>query len=153
MSMRLVLTAILLCAFALISLPVSLPGQQATRDTDELENSSHYVPPSARQSVEIGNFYLRRKNYRGALSRYQEAAKDEPDYAPAYLGLGKVYEKMGKEQEALAAYHKYLDALPSQKQADEATEVHKAIRRLERELNREHKRASRTKQSPSSAKK
>jgi tetratricopeptide (TPR) repeat protein len=137
--MRSLLVALLLYLIALPGLPVPLPGQHTAPEPDELEANSHYVPPSARQSVEIGDFYFRRKKYRGALSRYEEAARDDPYYAEAYLGMGKVYEKMGKDGEALDAYHKYLDTLPSKKQADEATDVQTAIRRLERELNREQK--------------
>jgi len=150
--MRTILAALLLGVIALMSLPASLPGQHLAQDDGELESTYHYVPPSARQSVEIGNFYFRRKDYRGALSRFEEAAKDDPYYAPAYLGLGKVYEKTGRKRKALAAYHKYLNALPSQKQADEAKGVHKAIRRLERELAREHKRRAAAEQPSPSAK-
>ena len=92
------------------------------------------VIPSARKSVEIGNFYLKRKVYRGALSRFKEAARLEPDYAPAFLGLGRTYEQIGAPQKALEAYRTYLNDLPSEKQADEAKAVHKAIRRLQAEL-------------------
>ena len=151
--MRTILTVLLFCSFALASLPGLVLAQNEAPDYGELENPSHYVPPSARQSVEIGDFYFRRKDYRGALSRYEEAAKDDPYYAPAYLGLGKVYEKMGKKREALAAYHKYLNALPSQKQADEAKGAHKAIRRLAKELKREHKHSSTPQPSSSAARK
>lgn len=140
--MRAILTALLPCLVALMGLPGSLAAQHVVPESGEPESAFHYTPPSARQSVEIGNFYLRRKDYRGALSRYKEAAKDDPYYAPAYLGLGKVYEKMGKNREALAAYHKYLDKLPSEKQADEATAAHKAIRRLERQLRNKHGQSS-----------
>jgi tetratricopeptide (TPR) repeat protein len=139
LNMRSFLAALLLCLIALPGLPVPLPGQHTVPEPGELESTYHYVPPSARQSVEIGDFYFRRKKYRGALSRYEEAARDDPYYAEAYLGMGKVYEKMGKDREALAAYNKYLESLPSKKQADEATDVQKAIHRLERELNQEHK--------------
>ena len=144
--MRTILMALLFCTLALINLPVRLQAQHAVPDSGEVEDSFHYVPPSARQSVEIGNFYFHRKDYRGALSRYKEAAKDDPYYAPAYLGMGKVFAKMGRKRKALAAYHKYLNTLPSQKQADDATDVHKAIRRLERELKKgnRHSPATRT---------
>ncbi|MEJ2009289.1 MAG: tetratricopeptide repeat protein [Acidobacteriota bacterium] len=150
--MRHILTALLFCAFALASLPVSLSAQHVVPDTGKVPNNYHYVPPPAWKSVEIGNFYFRRKDYRGALSRYKEAAADDPYYAPAYLGLGKVYEKQGKNREALAAYRKYLDTLPSQKQADDATGVHKAIRRLERQLHREIKQSHGAPQPSSAAK-
>ena len=143
--MRTILTALLFGALALMSLTVPLPAQHAVPDSGRVEDSFHYVPPSALQSVKIGDFYFHRKDYRGALSRYEEAAKDDPYCAPAYLGLGKVYEKMGKKREALAAYHNYLNALPSQKQADEATEAHKAIRRLEHELKKGNSRSRATK--------
>jgi len=147
------LATLLLGVMAFLSLPTSLPAQHRAQDDGEIESSYHYVPPSARQSVEVGDFYFRRKDYRGALSRYEEAARDDSYYAPAYLGLGKVCEKMGKKHEALAAYQKYLSVLPSQKQADEAKDVHKAIRQLQRQIAREHRRQAAAEQPPPSAKK
>jgi tetratricopeptide (TPR) repeat protein len=105
-----------------------------------------YVPQGAPKCVEIGNFYFRRKDYRGALSRYLEAVRTDPSYAPGYLGLGQVYEKTGRKRKALEAYRKYLDVLPSEKQADEATDVHKAIERLEQELKRSPQKPARAKQ-------
>lgn len=107
-------------------------GQDQSRKARE-ENYT-YVSPPAWKSVEIGNFYFKRKNYAGALSRFKEAAQVDPDYAPAYLGLGKVYEKMGLKRKALEAYQRYLDELPSSKQAEEAKSAHEAIERLEKEL-------------------
>ncbi|TAM80928.1 MAG: tetratricopeptide repeat protein [Acidobacteria bacterium] len=143
---------LLLCLIGLTGLPIALPGQHKTPDTSELEATYHYVPPSASQSVEIGDFYFRRKKYPGALSRYEEAARDDPYYAAAYLGMGKAYEKMGRKREALAAYQKYLETLPSKQQADEATDAQKAIRQLERELN-QAPRSNRTAQKgPTAAK-
>ena len=53
-----------------------------------------YVSPGPAKCVEAGNVYLHRGALAGALSRFQEALKDDPHYAPAYLGLGKVYERM-----------------------------------------------------------
>jgi tetratricopeptide (TPR) repeat protein len=93
-----------------------------------------YSPPGAAKSVEIGEFYLKKKKYNGALSRFQEAVQENPAYAPAYLGLGHVYEKIGLKQKALDAYRKYLDALPSQKDALDAKEVQQAVARLEQQI-------------------
>ena len=81
-----------------------------------------------------GNFYLKRKKYKGALSRFQEAVQENSSYAPAYLGLGRVYEQIGLKQKALDNYKKYLDALPSEKDALEAKGVQRAMARLEREV-------------------
>lgn len=116
--------------------------QQPSRPRTQVQpdDSPAYVAPSPSKSVEIGNFYLRRKNYRGALSRFQEAVQTDPEYAPGYLGLGKVSEKLDLKQQALAAYQRYLDLLPSDRDAEEAKGVHQAITRLEHGLGQEEVR-------------
>ncbi len=115
-------------------LPVLLAAQTpyTPRHADSKSESGNFVytPPAPAKSVEIGNFYLRRKDYKGALSRFEEATRTDPNYAPAYLGLGKVYEKTGARQKALEAYQRYLDLLPSDKDAEDAKEVHRAMDRL-----------------------
>jgi tetratricopeptide (TPR) repeat protein len=108
--------------------------QQAQPAADKADPFRRYVSPSAQKSVEIGDFYLRRKKFKAALSRFQEALKTDPHYAPAYRELGKVYEKMGFWQKSLDAYRKYLDELPSAKDAREAKDIHKAIARLQKDI-------------------
>ncbi len=97
-------------------------------------NDWEYVSPGPAKCVEAGNVYLHRGALPGALSRFQEALKDDPHYAPAYLGLGKVYERMNQKRKALDAYRHYLDELPTAKKAAEAREAQRAIARLQREL-------------------
>lgn len=113
------------------------------------QESTPYSPPAAWKSVEIGDYYMRRKNYRGALSRYQEAVTTDPDYARGYLGLGKACEKLHFPQKALDAYQKYLDLLPSAKDAEEAKAVHRSIEKLRRELKKSPSSTSR--RAPASA--
>ena len=132
------LLAVTLLPAAFIALGAS--AQQGTnpdaRTAASVDINKPYEPPAASKSVEIGNFYLRKKKYNAALSRFREAAATDPHFAPAYLGLGRAYDKVGLKRKALDAYRHYLDALPSQKQADEAKDVHKDIKRLERQLNK-----------------
>ena len=94
----------------------------------------NYTTPGPAKCVEIGNLYLHKGNTKAALSRFEEAVKDNPHYAPAYLGLGKVYERMKEKQKALDAYQRYLDELPSAKEAADAQEVQRAVARLKRQL-------------------
>lgn len=116
--------------------PKQEPASAPVIDPDAPKYSTEkiYVPPGAVKSVEIGNFYLRRKKYNGALSRFKEAVAEDSGYAPAYLGLGKVYEHIGLKQKAMDAYKQYLDALPSEKDALEAKDVQRAVARLEQQL-------------------
>ncbi len=113
---------------------VPIAHAQKRAPYSDRQDDWHYSNPSAAKSVEIGNYYLRRKKLHAALSRFKEAVKTDPHYAPAYLGLGKVYQKTGLKQKALDAYQRYLDELPSEKEAQEAKDVHKAIAHLQRQL-------------------
>ena len=109
--------------------------QQPTKPGTPKDDPVRVLPSdSASKSVEIGDFYLRRRKYQAALSRFQDALKTDPHYAPAYRELGRVYEKMGQWKKSLDAYQKYLDELPSAKDAREAKEIHKAIARMQKEI-------------------
>ena len=113
---------------------VGAQKQQAQPAAVKADPMRNYASPSASKSVEIGDYYLRRKKFNAALSRFQEALKTDPNYAPAYRELGKVYEGMGLWQKALEAYRKYLDELPSARDAREAKSIHKAIARLQQDI-------------------
>lgn len=126
----------LLFLLALMAVPSAFPAARPQGDESKAAAQTHYVSPGPRKSVEIGDFYFKRRKYAGALSRYKEAVRMDPHYAPGYLGLGRVYEKMGLKQKALEAYHRYLDELPSEKQAVEAKDVHRAIERLQQSLGK-----------------
>ncbi len=132
--------------------PKSAPAVDPDAATYSTEKK--FVPPGAVKSVEIGNFYFKKKKYNGALSRFQEAIQEDSGYAPAYLGLGRVYEQIGLKQKALDAYKKYLDALPSQKDALEAKSVQAAVARLEQEFksqgSKRHGRAAHAQNTPQS---
>jgi len=112
-----------------------LMGQDKRPPEPETEEPEHrHNPQPAWKSVEIGDYYVIKKAYRAALSRYQEAMQVDPYYPQTYLGMGRVYDGLGLRQKALENYNKYLDLLPSAKDAEEAHEVHKAVARLERKL-------------------
>ena len=131
MMRRLLIGVVLLAALGAVARP-GLRAQEKSAGA-EPEEKPLYVSPGPAKSVEVGNFYLRKRDYRAALSRFKEAADADPTYAAAYLGLGRVYEKIGLRQKALDAYRKYLDALPSEKDAEDAKTVHRAMARLERQ--------------------
>jgi tetratricopeptide (TPR) repeat protein len=124
----------LICVAAATAMSLAGQSNGGPTSADTVAES----PPAPKVSVDIGNFYLHKKAYRGALSRFREAVRDDPDYAPGYLGLGEVYERLGRKREALAAYKTYLNKLPSERDAEKARGAHKAIKRLKRELASRH---------------
>jgi tetratricopeptide (TPR) repeat protein len=99
-----------------------------------IDDNWNYVSDGPVKCVEVGNYYLRKNKLEAALSRFQEALKANPHYPPAYLGLGKVYERMGLKPKALEAYKHYLDELPSAKDAAEAKDAQRAVARLQGEV-------------------
>ncbi len=127
-----------LTALALLVVMMASPAIRAQVPENPSQSSYdadwNYVSPGPAKCVEAGNVYLKKGSLPGALSRFQEALKDNPHYAPAYLGLGGVYERMNQKRKALEAYQHYLDELPSAKDAAEARDAQRAVVRLRKEL-------------------
>src|ERR1039458_2714642 len=84
-------------------------------------------PHKAAKSVEVGDFYFKRKNYRAAEDRYREALRYKDNDAVATIRLAVCLEKLGILDDARAEYESYLKILPHGPQAGEAQ---KAIDRL-----------------------
>jgi tetratricopeptide (TPR) repeat protein len=84
-------------------------------------------PHKAAKSVEVGDFYFRRKNYRAAEGRYRDALVYKDNDAIATIKLAVCLEKLGVLDDARAEYESYLKILPHGPQAEEAQ---KAIERL-----------------------
>jgi tetratricopeptide (TPR) repeat protein len=84
-------------------------------------------PHKAAKSVEVGDFYFKRKNYRAAEDRYREALRYKDNDAVATIRLAVSMEKLGELDDARAEYESYLRILPHGPQAGEAQ---KAVERL-----------------------
>jgi tetratricopeptide (TPR) repeat protein len=84
-------------------------------------------PHKAAKDVEVGDFYLKRKNYRAAEDRYREALLYKPNDVFAMFGLARSLEQLGEYDEARANYEGYLKILP---EGPLAPEVHKGLDRL-----------------------
>ena len=77
----------------------------------------------------MGDYYFKRRNYKGALERYKDALIYKENDAMANFRLGQTYEKMKQPQEAVAHYEAYLKILPHGTLSEEAG---KAIERLKK---------------------
>jgi tetratricopeptide (TPR) repeat protein len=84
-------------------------------------------PHKAAKSVEVGDFYFKRKNYHAAEDRYREALRYKDNDAVATMRLAVCLEKLGILDDARAEYESYLKILPH---GPQAVEAQKAIDRL-----------------------
>ena len=121
-------------------LPTPHPPQSKT-DSQSGESSSKeavdeapaYDPIQAAKNVEVGDYYFEEKNYRAALSRYQEALESKPDDPAIYLRLGRALDKLDEPVRAFENYDASVVADPAGPSADEAR---KGVERLRPELEK-----------------
>jgi len=84
-------------------------------------------PHKAAKDVEVGQWYLKLKNYRAALERFNSALTYKPDDADAIYGLAFTQEKLDLLSPAEQNYRKYLSVLPNGPKSKEAEEALKRI--------------------------
>lgn len=107
--------------------PRSAPVNAANADVS-------YDPHRAQKDLEVGNYYLKQKNYRAALERFHDALLYKPNDAEAIYGLGVTQEKLELFSVAYNSYSKYLEILPNGPRGKEAEE---GAKRMEQHLSPE----------------
>jgi tetratricopeptide (TPR) repeat protein len=85
-------------------------------DTDTAK-AKEFSPLKAEENLKAGDFYFKRRNYVGAISRYKEAIEYQPNLVAAHEALGKAYEKLGENDKALAVYKQFLKNYPDSPKA------------------------------------
>lgn len=91
-------------------------------------NETHpFDPHRAAKDVEVGEFYIKRKNYRAALDRFNDALLYKPKDAIATFRLAQTEEQMGLLEAAYRNYDSYLEILPEGPLAQDAKDALKRI--------------------------
>ncbi len=70
-------------------------------------------PHKAAKDVEVGQYYLKLKNYRAALERFNHALTYKQNDAEAIFGLAITQEKLDLLSLSAQNYRKYLEMLPT----------------------------------------
>jgi tetratricopeptide (TPR) repeat protein len=96
-------------------------------DDGEVQEMHPWDPHRAAKNSEVGEFYFKRKNYRAALARYQEALEFKPNDAEANFRIAECYEKLNEADQAAKYYQEYLKILP---QGILAPEARKGLEKL-----------------------
>ncbi|MFI5089984.1 MAG: tetratricopeptide repeat protein [Terriglobales bacterium] len=122
------------------------PGDSSSRDTnpgpppdapdDSVSEFRAWDPHKAMKDVEIGDFYFKRENYRGALSRYCEALQYKPNDAIATFRIAEALEKLGDLAGARTYYETYLKILPG---GQFAAQSKKALERIKQQAEQPNK--------------
>jgi tetratricopeptide (TPR) repeat protein len=81
----------------------------------------------AAKDTQVGTFYLRTGDYKGAYDRFDEAAKADPGNADAVFGLAESARRLNRRDEAIRNYQLYLSALPD---GPRAKDSRKALKEL-----------------------
>jgi tetratricopeptide (TPR) repeat protein len=97
------------------------------RVADEALGTRKWDPMRALKDVEVGDYYYNARNYKAALSRYQEALEYKPRDADATFKLAQTLEKTKDYEKARVRYEEYLAILSNGPKAGEAK---KALERL-----------------------
>ena len=107
----------------------SHPNSSASLKGDSGVNEMHpWNPHRAAKDIEVGDYYFREKNYRGAEGRYRDALIYKPNDAVATYRLAEIYEKTGRPDEARQYYEAYLKVLPRGPNSEDAR---KALEKLQ----------------------
>jgi len=99
-------------------------------DSSDVQEMHPWNPYKAGKDVEVGDFYFKRKSYRAALARYQDALLWKDDDAIAHFRLAQCLEKLDQKEEAVSHYQAYLKILPHGPLSKDAE---KALGKLEAE--------------------
>ena len=86
------------------------------------------IDPQLSKNLEVGNFYLEKKNYRAAESRFREAVELRPLNPEANFKLAVTLDKLGQTAEACERYQAYLNLRP---EGPWAADARKALERLQ----------------------
>jgi tetratricopeptide (TPR) repeat protein len=96
-------------------------------DTSGIQEFHPWNPLKAIKDIEVGDYYFKRKNYKGAMERYKDALYYKENDAVASFRLAQCEEKVGDKAEARKYYEQYLKILP---EGPSAKEAHASLGRL-----------------------
>jgi tetratricopeptide (TPR) repeat protein len=91
--------------------PRSTSPEDMTNMSD-VQEMHPWNPYRAAKDDEVGDYYLKQGNYKGALARYQDALIYKENDAIANFRIAQCYEKLRRPEEAIPHYQEYLKILP-----------------------------------------
>ena len=84
-------------------------------------------PDDAFTRFALAKEYLKRNEPEQALTFYEKLVADQPDYTGTYYHLGKLYETLGRKDEAVRIYQKGIEAAQRQRNLKDLSELQDAL--------------------------
>jgi hypothetical protein len=78
---------------------------------------------AASKDIEVGDYYLDRKNWKGALSRFESALVLDPEDPDVFWGLAEANRHLGNLADARANYEKVAEYDPDSRHGKEAVKA------------------------------
>lgn len=103
------------------------PSKSAHGGSADVHEMYPYDPHKAAKDIEVGEFYLKRKDYHVAMDRFNEALLYKPNDAQATFRLAQAEEKLGLNTQAAQNYSTYVKIFPEGPFVKEAQEALKRI--------------------------
>jgi eukaryotic-like serine/threonine-protein kinase len=100
--------------------PPPRPAADRSDRTDRVDKADRADKVDPDEAFKAGLQAWVHGDSKGALAQYRRALQANPKYAPAWRGVGLVYERLGDRAAARIAYSKYLQLVPG---AADAAEV------------------------------
>jgi tetratricopeptide (TPR) repeat protein len=109
-------------------------GKSAEKEADksDVQEFHPWDPHRAAKDIEVGDFYFKKKNYKAALDRYQEALYYKDHDAVATFRVAQCQDKLDQPEKAATNYEAYLKLLP---EGEFAAEARKALTRISPQPN------------------
>ncbi len=106
-----------------------LEASSPSDSSSDVQEFHPWNPYKANKDIQVGDYYFKRKNYKGALDRYKEALYYKQNDAVATYRMGECEEKLGHKEEAKKYFEQYLKILPDGPLAKEA---HDSLAKLDK---------------------
>jgi tetratricopeptide (TPR) repeat protein len=128
--LRVSLMWLALAGMSVAQAPKDLPPEESQlppeEDKAKVQQQYSFNPLQSKKEVTVGEFYLKKGDFKAAAGRFREATKWNDGNADAWLKLGDAEDKMKDSKAAHEAWEKYLQLAP---EAKNAAEVRKKLQK------------------------
>lgn len=110
-----------------VASPAAATNPEDMTDMTGVQEMHPWNPYRAAKDDEVGDYYFKQGNYKGALARFQDALIYKDNDAVANFKMAECYEKLGQSDEAIPHYQAYLKILP---EGPFSKQARKALKKL-----------------------